>query len=363
MAKNIEMNIKEQDSTYEALYPKNISNLVLLSDAMNEFYGYENGTLEDVLLQLLLGVGTYGYQIKVVYPDGSPVVGSTVSGITAIRGRDLVTDENGVVLGTSESQSVTIGATSPCIDMKAASGVSVQNSGILTNYTVQLEYETEIVQISNSQTVNLSHMLQSIDVCAVGGGGGGGNGSYNSSNRTQVMTAGGGGGYSNNILDYKTKNNLVITIGSGTTQFGGTTIVQDGEEEVLNALGGNPGESESVGSGSGTLVLQGGVGNGRGGNSYYSDNSHNYESRGESGTVYIFNETNLGLSGGGGGGGATWGKKYGYSYAGQPNGGVGTGYETSVTSGKPFGGGGGGGYVRNFNSYGGQGGVYLRFHH
>ena len=49
MAKNIEMNIK-QDSAYEALYPKNISNLVLLSDAMNEFYGYDNGTLEDALL-------------------------------------------------------------------------------------------------------------------------------------------------------------------------------------------------------------------------------------------------------------------------------------------------------------------------
>ena len=368
MSKDIEMNYKGGQE-YEVIYPKSASNIILLSNAMNEFYGYENGTLDDALLQQLLGIGTYGYQIKVVYPDGSPVVGSTVSGITAISGRDLVTDENGVVLGTSESQSVTIGATSPCIDVKAASGISVQSTGILTDYTVQLEYETEIQLITSSQILTFSSRITSVDLCAVGAGGG----SNNPGNH--YLSSGGGGGYVQNLMAHQIQGELQIKIGSGTALDGGSTQVVEDSATILTANGGMRGNVVSYSENEDTGNIPGGVGNGNGGVGRGRSN-FNTTSQGQDGTVYVFNDSSLGLPGGGGGG-AMYSTRYDvyvYSKAGQSKGGVGSTYkpnpneQTQRAQNGQIPGGGGGGVISNITSSpsytsGGSGGVYIRFHH
>lgn len=172
--------------------PLNKANL--LKDTTAALLGLPNTAVpDDAFVALVLGQGVYGYRVKVQLADGTPVKGSTVTGIEPLTGSTLVTGEDGVVLGKSTSASVTIGCTSPYIDQKAPAAQTVTKTGTITDVTLTLANNTDVLTITSSQTINkkFSKLCTTFDICAVGGGENGSD-----------LSAGGcgaGGGYSNGI--------------------------------------------------------------------------------------------------------------------------------------------------------------------
>lgn len=340
---------------------------------------------DDALLALLIGVGYYGYRVKVQYADGTPAEGVTVSGISALPGSSLVTGADGIVVGRSSSASVTIGCTSPYIDQKAPASQSVASTGTITDVTLTLENVTDMLMIASSKTVKISPLAKTVDVTAVGGGGGGGGGISKS-----YGGGGGGGGYITTELavDLSKTTQISILVGAGgegaitdsdprpsdwhEASDGGNTTVQLSPKNIT-ASGGKKGESKLIGDSAPYVVAKGGAGNGSGGGGSLNVNeSVAFASGGENASGYIFNDPSLGIAGGGGGGGGGY---INSSYSaigangGSPNGGTGTCQSTTNTNrdGKSFGGGGGGtdcklNITSCYGGAGGAGGVYLRFH-
>lgn len=330
----------------------------------------------DAFVKLALGVGKYGYVIHVQYPDGSPAEGFTLTGLNAPDGTAAVTNANGDAVGVSTEQSVTVGIDSPYIDIQDVSGQVVESTGILTEYTVTLDFvdTSSGLQIKTSQSIRLSKFVAAIDLCTVGGGGGGGGGqSSNFSYRTQPYPSGGGGGYSANahIVDIPSNRTLVIVIGAGGAggqlqqngASGGTTTAKwDGSESNLLSSGGGDG---GIGSGGTWAAVNG---NGNGGYYLSSGSSQTYNPPGD-GSVRIFDDPSLPISGGGGGGGCANSGALGPPPGATPYGGNGSSNNptTAAKNGNGPGGGGGGGYISNYQIINGGSGasgiVYLRTYH
>lgn len=342
-----------------------LNKATLLKDATASILGLPNTAVpDDAFLALTIGVGTYGYRVKIQLADGTPVEGATVSGITALTGSTLVSGADGIVLGKSTSKTVTIGCTSPYIDQAPPTSQSVTATGTITDVTLTLIDNTDTITVSGSQIAKVSSMAKTMDVTAVGGGGGGGAATGKTIN--WPGGGGGGGGYATTKINITgiANQNLNIMIGSGgagatkmsgaSGALGGTTSIMIGNVTVVTANGGAGGSGNTT-----SQTVSGGAGNGKGG-----DGSSGGNSAGANGTVHIFDNPSLGIAGGGGGGG-------GYDAisvaGGYPNGGNGYVYRSSGgvhsgSDGKSFGGGGGGGGYNYAGYAGGAGGVYLRFH-
>lgn len=352
----------------------------LLKDATASLLGLGTSAVpDDAFLALAIGVGTYGFRVKVQLPDGTPVAGANVTGITALPGASLTTNSDGIVVGSSSTASVTIGVTSPFADLKAPDSKNVTAAGTLTDVTFVLSYNTDVIRVTSSRVIdNFSPFAKSVDVTAIGGGGGGGGArSYQNSPRVYAaLGGGGGGGYAETRLSValSTGSKITVVVGAGGTSAGdqsgtagGKTTVTIGNTTV-SAAGGSGGHlytGEDFGTPNQNLG-EGGTGNGNGGKG---------GSPGSPSTARIFNDASLGLAGGGGGGGGglTSTSSPTSPAGGAPNGGSGVKYKNdpiAENAGKAFGGGGGGGTVspgaygdRGLSgAAGGAGGVYLRFH-
>lgn len=368
-----------------------LNKATLLKDVTASILGLPDTAVpDDAFLALTIGVGTYGYRVKIQLEDGTPVEGATVSGIEALTGSTLVSGQDGIVLGKSTSKTVTISCASPYIDQAAPDSRVVTSTGTITDVTLTLTSITDIITITSSKISKISSMAKTVDICAVGGGGGGSGSAKSDYQDTQGGGGGGGGNIVNVLAESLTsyaKKNISITIGSGGAggeysstrpsgnecngSSGGTTSVTLGEQtEVAAATGGGGGQiglsSKTPGSG-GTSINGGSGGNGGYGGTYETYRG----SDGNSSNVYIFNDNRLGLAGGGGGAGSGYvDSDYTRPAAGLPNGGLGGAYMVSEHSqvapenGKPFGGGGGAAYrgTRSETTSGANGGVYLRFH-
>lgn len=315
---------------------------------------------DDAFVALVLGQGVYGYRVKVQLADGTPVEGSTVSGIQPLTGSTLVTGEDGIVLGKSASASVTIGCTSPYIDQKTPTAQTVTKTGTITDVTLTLENVTDMLTISSSKTAKISSMAKTLDIFSSGGGGGGSNYSVNTNG---FGGAGGGGGYANNELNVPISGDtdLKIVVGAG----GG------GGRSQENPNGKNGGETTVYLNNVATLTASGGfgatgstaagAGNGPGG--IYHSKEITPSANGSPASVSVFNDSSIGVKtgGGGGGGGGTYNE--GHGLGGFPCGGDGGAQNLGAKSGGIGGGGGGGYYWAGFSgANGGPGIVYLRFH-
>lgn len=367
---------------YDTLYPKTIASQIddvyskseTLSNSTQSIMGLGNdATPDDAFLALFIGVGTYGYRVKIQLADGTPVEGSTVSGINAFTGSTLVSGADGIVFGKSTSKTVTISCTSPYIDQAAPASQSVTATGTITDVTLTLTSIIDMITVTSSKTTKVSPMAKTMDVTAVGGGGGGGGGCSNGS--YEQSGSGGGGGYVSSKINVESvaKAAIKITVGgfgsggatSGSSASfggpGGTTSVTLNDATLVTASGGGGGKNGYQKSW--PSLISGGTGNGNGGNGISRSGAY---CNGGAGFGYIFNDSSLGLAGGGGGGGG--GLETASNAGGTPNGGNGVRgtssgtIETAGTAGKIFGGGGGGGYYTSSGYSGGGGGVYLRFH-
>lgn len=376
MARNIEMNYKDNAGGYEVLYPRTLTTDVLLTQITNNLFGYSNENVDTALIRLYLGGTKYGYAITLQFPDGSPAEGIAINGLQDVNGQSLVTNSNGFALGVSVESQVQISITSPYLDLQDIT-VTVESSEIITNKILQFESIPSYVLITNSGEYKLSPIVKTFDLCAVGGGGGTA-GSKNSVGEEPVF--GGGGGYVENLLNHPYTEKITVSIGSGgqniTVEQGGnggnTTIKDSLQQTILTAQGGGGSSRNSPG-----------IGNGNGGQTFRLNNGRDtppINSFGGNGTIHVFNDDSLPLPGGGGGGGGKYNNREssnGYmSNNGQQFGGRGffRGAFSSTQkigqgeNGKVPGGGGGGGVGNSSHnitgsSSGGSGGIYFRAHY
>ena len=168
MAKNIEMNIKDQQN-YETLYPTAISNNTLLSSVINKLFNLSgNNQLDTALAQLFLGINNYGYVITVKDYNGNFVQNATISGsnISTPGGGDLKTDSNGEILLTSSNNSITINILSPIITL-ANQQVTIPSTQQLTYYTVTLQDNTNVSQVQLTAKYSTGSIANNIKINGV----------------------------------------------------------------------------------------------------------------------------------------------------------------------------------------------------
>lgn len=319
------------------------------TDATFSMYGLNDKATPNTIFQkLAMPYGYYGFDITVVTEDGSPVPGLVLNGLEDFEGNTPVSDENGryeIAVSASQTPTLTIGNHIGIVDETFALEANAEY--VFTPITITVQLDTEIKFINTTSEYRIYAPANAVvDLCTIGGGGGGGK----SNTGDGTYGGGGGGGYCTNLTNISTLSNgsvLSFSIGGGGAAGGGkggaTTIKCNGDV-LLQADGGNGGAGFVQGKGSG-----GGAGNGRGGHSQTP-------SQGVDASVYLFDDTSLGLPGGGGGGGSP---NYDYSTS------------TPGAGGKPYGGacgksgtgtGGGGGAGDNMWATGGgyKGGAYAR---
>lgn len=357
----------------------------LLADVTCDVLGIpKTSVVNDALLSLSLGVGSYGYVFKVFYPNGEPAEGIVIKGINSPSGGELVTDSSGVAIGTSQSGSLSVSVEHNFFDIEKKSSVLVQSTGKLTEVVIQLEEKGNgYARIDSTGDYFFSKFVKTFDVCAVGGGGAGG---CASTSKT-YYNPGGGGGYVSNKLGVQVLKSVPVkaTVGAGGKATnnveaekagdGGQTSVSYNDQVILTAKGGSGAVNYKA-----TAICNGAEGNGNGGKGGLYENGGNPSTKipryGVDGSTYLFGESGLGLPGGGGGAGAFNGSILeSDNYGGKPYGARGAvrtakfpGQVSSTKAGDASGpgGGGGGGISMSSSLYasdGGNGAVYLRWHY
>lgn len=332
LSDNVVANLQKQIDANKTQIQTNWNNT--LKSYTKELLGIpENSVPDDAFMALLVGTNAKAYRVKVQYPNGDPAVGFTVGGITALPTTTLVTNNDGMVLGKSNSNSPTITVAKKYDDVKAARLV-VTSTGTITDATITLEWDESTISITSSMNKlldNISAYCKKAAYLLVGAGGGGGQGD------SSIGGGGGGGGggyYVSGEVSIEQNITLVATIGAGgkgqanldsssptNGSNGGTTslsIKKNDSTTKINSAGG--GALGSRGSHNDTTLVGGSGGGGLkhggsgGGGTYYWDSDDREYivtsiqlngSSGQASESVVFNgETKL-ISGGGTGGGAT----------------------------------------------------------
>lgn len=252
--------MERADNPVEEGTPLNKS--TLLSDAACDLLEIpQTSTVNEAFLKLALGVGKYGYTMHFQWPDGTPMVGYRVSGLTAIDGSALTTDDTGTVFGVSENTSVGVSVSTSFQDLNAASK-TIRSTGILTEDTVKITSKSSFtLTADSSRSYQFSEWAPLVDICAVGGGGSGGSASgfFSTGDISAAAASGGAGGYVEILENYNPAGKtLTISIGAGGESVlnnggnspargnsGGTTTVKSGSTTVVSASGGNGGSADS----------------------------------------------------------------------------------------------------------------------
>ena len=252
--------MERADNPVEEGTPLNKS--TLLSDAACDLLDIpQTSTVNEAFLKLALGVGKYGYTVHFQWPDGTPMVGYQVSGLTAIDGSALTTDDTGTVFGISSATSVYVQLSqNEYFDIDTVGG-TLASTGMLTEGTFKAKVRTGTFPYidSSRSALKFSQWAPLVDICAVGGGGAGGAAYLYTGNGPVIAIAacGGAGGYVNVLRNYNPAGKtLTVTIGAGGSSVsasssnpdrsgnaGGTTSVTTGGSTLVSANGGNGGDA------------------------------------------------------------------------------------------------------------------------
>ena len=375
--KNIEMNIKNQENSYDILFPKTKQELVvdLLNDDTKVYIGLsEDATADDAFRKVFLSsvlTDKCAFKLVVrnnknellnkipVYSDSFiDAYGNPVSG-------PLLTNEKGEINTFFKGGSIIL-KINTVADLSSWQETYEVINGKEYSYEINLNIEN-FKLYNTSQIIYFTDNVENIDICCLGGGGGGANGNGHVS---YPGGGAGGGGYIQKKLsqavNYYQDYQLIIGSGGNVSNDGGKTIFLD-----IEANGGKAGKQ-----GTKNTIGYGGEGGGKGGNG--DSNRYtvsNVKGQQNSETFFVsFTEENNNYGGGGGGGTE-------YLRGGQPNSGGGTsggegGYiarsdvGVSAKKGNNGGGGGGGGgyngadvdYPSGVGAAGGNGLMSLRLH-
>ena len=284
------MQQQQADGSYKELWPKvdGWNKSQVLSDLTRELLGLESTSIpDDAFIALTVGKDSKAYRVKVTYPNGQPAVGFTVGGLTPFPALGLVTNANGMVMGSSTSTNPTITVAQKYDDVKSYSG-SFTSTRMITDCNVVLEWDESSKEIKSSTTLsfNNSSWVEKIELLIVAAGGG------IMTDRPFISRGGNGGGSGgeNKLLQWSNLNNKIsIVIGAySNNSNGGNTIVTSGGEIIGSTQGGIRGSSTTYKSGtrlelwsyggaggpsSGENSGKGGAGGGRYNNDYDEDSS------------------------------------------------------------------------------------------
>lgn len=291
-----------------------------LSDYTRELIGLgSNAGPDEAFLALFVGIGKMAYKVTVKTPDGRPVTGSTISGLTAITGRNLVTNSKGQTMGISTSPTVTIYASSPYFDCERGS-VTANSTGTVTSVEITLPYTDtdKLITMTSSRSGRIYRStIKTIDLTLVGGGS---SGVSASSSRAEGCS----GGADGEIGTYK---KIPITTGDLFT----ISVSGSGNNSISHP---KINDTQYTTQSSHKASTPGGIG----GMAKYVNGDYTYfELEGGSGTgnsFHIFDDSSLGFAGGGSGAGSMFGDRSSYAYlstemhishGGAPNGGNGGG--------------------------------------
>ena len=362
------MNYKGESGSYEILHPKNVSDISLASQELQELFDLSNeNTVDDafeyVSRQLILmKYNKAGINVTVKSAGGSPLEGVPIPNITTNYDGtgEVVTDSQGKAFGYCDAGSISIAPVN-CADV-TYTNQSVQT---LAGEMYDVEITGTVVNFqkyTSSTSVRFSKNVESVDITVVGGGQAGGN-AYMISGAGGNYCAGAGGQGGAVIVQegvsVQALNNYQLSIGARGTGY------KSGSPWYGNGGGTSTFLSYNASGGDGQLSIRTSAGNGADG------------AVGDSGYTSYTETTRYGGDGGGGGysddytignggnGGADTGAKGGYGGNSQYT--VSNGASASSNTG---GGGGGGGFYiyRNDESTtrsggnGGSGIVCIRMH-
>ena len=122
----------------------------------------ENGTSNDAWQTLFLGIGRVVAMVEVLDYDGTPKSGVTVTGGTALSGRTLVTDENGIAYcNCTDGAEIGIKIDSTTIETKTfnSAGVITKISFRLHRIYISIENGVSYVSqvLSNTKVINSAY--------------------------------------------------------------------------------------------------------------------------------------------------------------------------------------------------------------
>ena len=109
-------------------------------------------TPSDAFLKLIFGVDAKLYQVKVIFPDGTPVSNINIGGLTAPSGFNMVTDDSGQVIRKNTSANPTITAYTRFLDYKTTKVVAQTVEEGITNVVITLEEQplNEVLYLDSS---------------------------------------------------------------------------------------------------------------------------------------------------------------------------------------------------------------------
>ena len=369
MSKKFEMKYLNKNGQYETLVPDGVianDETKFLSTATADMYDLSHDvTVDEMFQKIKMPQGYYGFNVTTKFSDGTIAPNVYITGICNLQGQDgITTNSNGIYkMATATSSTPTIKVTGFLEILDTTQTLRYTVGKPFCDVTITLQKRTNYMLVTSSTTVKSINTCN-IDITTVGGGGSGG---YNNTQGTNDADGGGGGGYATVLLNYRhNSSSLSCVIGAGGTKGydGGATYLLIGGQQVCKANGGGGGGQRNQNN---YNMYTGGAGNGPGGD---GDRSTHLGSKGADATVYIFNDSSLGLAGGGGGAGFSWAIEE-FDQKNPPKGGLPYGalgmhsYSNPVPQPTGIGGGGAGGgslYHDRACSNGYHGGIYLRPH-
>ena len=291
----------------------------------------DTATPDDAFNKIVLPDGKYAVKVKVLSPGGLPMNGVTINGVTTFAGKTAVTNSSGMVLGYSNTQSVTLTAVNDRYDISGNKSVSATlEAGKLNQVTIQFSRVSITQQtFSASQTIRFSPDVDTFDCSAIGGGANGSSGSVSG-----TTAYGGSGGRAGAVAN---KANIV------------------NDESSIDIVVGGVGGTSKVGS---YITASGAAGASGGSRGVASASSATQAGDGGNTSGFLYPPTSVG---GGGGGGAAFWRGQGIASrgnGGSPGGGKGNQYSGNVDigiDGTLPGSGGGGGAAYYYGDEDGEG--------
>ena len=254
------MQQQQADGSYQELWPKvdGWNKSQVLSESTANILGLSSDYIpDDAFLRLYLGDGNKVVKLQVYNPDKTYAVGCTVEGLTALPGRNLTTNSQGVVLGVASSDSTSVKVKSLYTDIDDLSQTFSTPNTINSFSLTFSKQEGKIVKYTSSSQVTFSPFCKKIDCCLVGRGGGAGSttstlgtrieGGYVSAYPYRGSGGGGGGQVVTQLtIDYA-QELLKWTIGAGRNldSSGGTSTLYQGSSVIFQALGRSAGSKET----------------------------------------------------------------------------------------------------------------------
>lgn len=303
LSDNVVANLQRQIDANKTQIQTNWNNT--LKSYTKQLLSLPDGAIpDDAFMALVVGTDSRAYRVTVKYPNNTPAIGFTISGLSAIPNASLVTNKDGIAMGKSPNTTVSITVEKKYEDILAKT-VSVTSTGTITDVTIILEYDrtNKTVRSSGKLPTNVSALCTGIEYVLVAGGGSGAY-SLKTYGIYGVPFAGGSGGGGGNAvkdtLQFAPNADIDIVIGAGGPEPPVISGNIFGDRQPTQGSSG--GNSQLL---LGTTVLKSVTGGG--GGSYVESPSSKeivIDSYAHTGTIQTYEPTTGGQGNGNGGAGA-----------------------------------------------------------